>query len=413
MRQDDRSEWWLRGLLALTVVVGALTLVATSMIFGLDRSSSPTEERAGRASREAIAPGPEPVEGAGPTPTGDPETDAVLTEIARFVELERGLAFQRPVTVETLDYQAFEARLFAAVEKDAEQLRIEAQALQALGFATSVNEVESGRRTLLAVGVLGFYDAETDELVVRGDDLSPLSRHTIAHELTHALDDQWFDLDKPEYEDSDDEIAFGVSALAEGNARRVDGAYRGSLSSADRQQIREQTEALPRPTQPIPPVLIELITAPYELGEPLVVELLRRGEQAELDAAFRAPPRTSEQVIDPEKLFAREGALAVATPPAEGTVLDEGTFGQFMLQLVLERGLGRGRVNRATAGWGGDRYVLWQQGGEYCLRVDIAADTPADLVELDDALQDVIRGDLPSARVEQPQPDRLRFTSCN
>ena len=132
----------------------------------------------------------------------------------------------------------------------------------------------------------------------------------------------------------------------------------------------------------VPPVLVELITAPYDYGEPLVRALLKQGDQPALDAAFQTPPRTSEQVIDTEKLFAGEGAIAVTAPPADGAVLDEGMFGELVLRLVLEQVLGQGRVTRAATGWGGDHYVVWQQGDDYCLRVDFAADTPDDLTEL-------------------------------
>lgn len=414
MDTPDRSDLWLRVLLAVMVVVAAFTLVATSMIFGLDVNSGLVGERGQeRSSAPTTAPGPEPVEGAGPTSTGNAETDAVLTDIARFVETERGLAFQLPVTVEVLDDTAFQDRLFATVAKDAEDLQTDAQGLQALGFVNSVSEVERGTRALLGAGVLGFYDPETDELVVRGDGFGPMTRQTVAHELTHALDDQWFDLGNPVYDENDDEMGFGISALAEGNARRVDGAYEGQLSADDRRRLREEESSLSPPIEAIPPVLIELIRAPYELGEPLVEALLERGDQAELDDAFRAPPRTSEQVIDPEKFFANEPAVPVTAPAADGVVLDEGMLGQLMLRLLLEQSLGGGRVNRATTGWGGDRYVVWQEGNAFCLRVDIAADTPADLDEIDDALREIVKRDLPNAQIDRPQADRVRFTSCN
>jgi hypothetical protein len=144
----------------------------------------------------------------------------------------------------------------------------------------------------------------------------------------------------------------------------------------------------------------------------LVRALLKQGDQAALDGAFQSPPRTSEQVIDPEKLFAGEEAIAVAAPPADGAVLDEGMFGELVLRLLLEQALGKGRVVRAATGWGGDHYVLWQQGDGYCLRFDMRADSADDLGELQRTLTDTAE-ELPAAQVEQPQPDVLRFTSCN
>jgi len=76
-------------------------------------------------------------------------------------------------------------------------------------------------RTLLTAGVVGFYDPETKQLVVRGTDTTPFTRRVLAHELTHALDDQHFDLNRQQLDKADDETGFGFSALVEGNARRV------------------------------------------------------------------------------------------------------------------------------------------------------------------------------------------------
>src|SRR5690606_10830507 len=131
----------------------------------------------------------------------------------------------------------------------------------------------------------------------------------------------------------------------------------------------------------IPPVLIELINAPYDLGEVLVEQILEQGDQPALDDRFRAPPSTSEQVLDAQKLFAGEAAVPVETPPADAQATDDGMFGALMLRLLLQQYYGGGRVNRTTEGWGGDRYVVWQQGDDYCIRIDFAMDTPDDVEE--------------------------------
>ena len=98
--------------------------------------------------------------------------------------------------------------------------------LEGLGLVEPDADLVESMRSLLGVGVVGFYDPETDELVVRGAALTPYVRTTIAHELIHALDDQHLDLDRPEYDEADDEVGFGFSSVVEGNARRIEDAYR-------------------------------------------------------------------------------------------------------------------------------------------------------------------------------------------
>jgi hypothetical protein len=239
-----------------------------------------------------------------------------------------------------------------------------------------------------------------------------MTRQTIAHELTHALDDQWFDIGNDTYDEHDDEREFGITALAEGNARRVDTAYAASLDDDDKDLLQREESQVSPPPASVPPVLVSLITAPYDYGEPLVKALLKRGKQSALDDAFRSPPSTSEQVLDVDKLFAGEAAVPVEAPPADGAVIDQGMFGELMLQMLLGQSLGQGRVQRAASGWGGDHYVVWQTGGDYCLRVDFAADTPDDLKEMKNALGDVAQ-ERSNAQVDTSQPDRVRYTSCN
>ena len=409
MAADAGSDTWIRVLVGGMVAFVAVILLATAVVVGVDSHSALEPQRPDRVDASATDPRPE---GAGPTPTGDADVDSQLASIASFVERERGLTFQKPVTVEVLADGPFQDRLFAAEDKDREDLTKQAQALQALGFVDSVSQVEQGQRALLDAGVLGFYDPESDELVVRGGPMTPMTRQTIAHELTHALDDQWFDLDNAAYDENDDELGFGITALAEGNARRVDEAYAAKLDDNDKDTLQdEESQVSPTPAS-VPPILVSLITAPYDYGEPMVRALLRNGGQTRLDDAFRAPPPTSEQVLDSDKLFAGEPAVSVDAPPADAAVIDQGMFGQLMLQLLLGEALGQGRVQRASTGWGGDHYVVWQQGDAYCLHVDMAGDTPDDLKEMHNGLQDTAKK-LPNAQVVEPQPDRVRFTSCH
>lgn len=409
MAPDAGSETWIRVLVGAMVAFVAVIVLAAAVVVGVDSQSAIEPQRNDRVDASATDPRPD---GAGPTPTGDPDVDSQLATIATFVERERGLTFQKPVTVEVLGDGPFEDRLFAAEEKDREDLAKQAQALQALGFVDSVSQVEQGQRALLEAGVLGFYDPESDELVVRGGPLTPMTRQTIAHELTHALDDQWFDLDNAAYDEHDDELGFGITALAEGNARRVDEAYAAKLDDDDKDTLQHEESQVSPPPASVPPILLSLITAPYDYGEPMVRALLKSGSQTALDNAFKSPPPTSEQVLDNDKLVAGEAAVPVDAPPADGAVLDQGMFGQLMLRLLLGQALGAGRVQRASTGWGGDHYVVWQQGDDYCLRVDLAGDSPDDLKELHNGLKDTAEK-LPSAQVDEPQPDRVRFTSCN
>jgi hypothetical protein len=323
-------------------------------------------------------------------PATEEEVRAAVDEISAFVEDERGLEFHEPVKVELADDDEFESRLLEDFDEDADELESTGVVLAALGLLDPDADIVAAMRELLGGGVVGFYDSETAELVVRGTAITPYVRTVVAHELTHALDDQHFELDRPALDDADDESGFGFQSLVEGNARRVEDAYLASLSEDDQQAaFTEQFQmAGDIDITAIPQVLVEQITAPYALGEGFVDVILDEGGQARLDAAFASPPTTSEQVVEPNTFLAGEGAVEVAAPSVGGEVVEDGALGQLLVTEVLEGELDGDEVAEAAAGWGGDWAVAWRDGDRRCLTARIVGDTPDDTARLTDAFTD-------------------------
>lgn len=385
-----------RAWLLVAAVLAAIALVAAAVVAvggddgDTDRAGDRTPVDRPARPPTTDAPSTSPPTSA-PTPS---DFEAVVADIQSFVERERGLTFLREVTVELADDEEFEARLLEDFDEDAAEIATQGRVLEALGLLEPGADLVEALRTLLGIGVVGFYDAATDELVVRGVSTTPYVRSVIAHELVHALDDQHFELERPDLEDADDERSFGFSALVEGNASRIEEAYLASLP------VEEQEEAFAEELRigadpdlfRLPPILFELLPAPYVLGPVLVEATLREGGQARLDAAFAEPPTTSEHVLQPDTYLDGEQAVAVTPPVADGEVIDEGTLGAFGLALILGisplGALGFGDPDPAVDGWGGDRYVAWGDvdGGGTCLRAVLVGDTAQDTTELRDAL---------------------------
>ncbi|NNE72188.1 MAG: hypothetical protein HKN26_00825 [Acidimicrobiales bacterium] len=355
---------------------------------------------------------PTPVEPTVP-PATDAEFEAVVDDIVAFVEAERGLVFMERPVVLALDAAEFLERFNALVREDAEEYAEEYEnysgIYHALGLLAPDVDLIEAQEALGSGGVLGYYDSDTKELVVRGAETTPLVRSTIAHELTHALDDQYFVLDRPEYDDADDEIGFGFRALVEGNARRIDAAYEAQFTPAERAElIAEQNRlSLGLDFSVVSFEYLELVLAPYEDGQRLVNDLLRDGQQA-LDDAFLDPFRTSEQVLDPDRRT--EPRLEVAPPPADGEIAEDGVVGQLVIDIMLTAEIGSTQANQAAEGWGGDWFVSWDEGGVTCVRVDVAGDTATDTDELEGAFtQWATRR--PDATVER-FAELVRVTTC-
>jgi hypothetical protein len=389
---ESEPEWepkprrrWV-GVAGALVIVGLLAAsVAAAWIFvdeaDNDPLSAPPADEAESDDRSGSEDAP---------PASPAELRTAVDEITAVVEAERGLTFTEPVDVELAGEGEFQRRLLDDFDESVDELQETEVLLKAFGLVEQDVDLVESMRTLLGAGVVGFYDAETDELVVRGTALTPYVRTTIAHELTHALDDQRFDLDRPEYDDADDEIDFGFSALVEGNARRVEEAYLAGLS--DEEQLDAATEELSLAggldLGDVPLVLVDLISAPYGLGQDFVVQLLDDGGQEALDAAFGAPPRTSEQVIDPAAYEAGEGAIEVPVPAVSGRVVDEGVAGQYLIQLVLEEALDADSAREAATGWGGDSVVTWRDGQRPCATLTAVGDDAGETAELRGAFEE-------------------------
>ena len=320
--------------------------------------------------------------------TASPQAmDDLVHRLQGFVAATRGLAYKAPVKVTLLDDAAFRARLKQGEEQDTEEIRAVEGILKALGLMNHDVDLKKAADSLAGDAIAGFYDDDTKELVVRGAAPTPFVRAVLVHELTHALDDQWFNLHRPEL-DKDSEAAAGFEGLIEGNAVRVQDAYLRSLPAAERRAAAEEESSQGDEIDPdIPEVLLTAVGFPYVAGPQLVQTLLRAGGQARLDEAFRHPPLSTEQLMDPQRYLAGDNPRPVAAPKADGKVIDEEYVGELFLYLTLREGLDDGVARRAAQGWGGDRYVAWRDGDKTCVRETFVMDTPADQAELVDAFR--------------------------
>jgi hypothetical protein len=139
----------------------------------------------------------------------------------------------------------------------------------------------------------------------------------------------------------------------------------------------------------IPSLGDALDEAPYYIGEQLVDVLTYEGGNAAVDAAFRDPPRTTEQVLDPRAYLGRSGPLPVDPPtPAApaGRVETQTSLGALNLYLVLAAGIDPVVALDAATGWGGESAVAYDDAaGRSCVDVAVVGDTGADTSEIGEA----------------------------
>ena len=161
----------------------------------------------------------EPTGAASPASAPGDGIETLARSLQGEVEQTRGLRFREPPRVALLADAAFRQRLKdkTAAERDEAKLRRTQHSLRALRLIPADLDLAAAADALLAAGLVGFYDPKSKELVVRGaSPSSPLVRHTLVHELTHALQDQHFGIDLARFRGRTDESYVGYSGLIEG-----------------------------------------------------------------------------------------------------------------------------------------------------------------------------------------------------
>ena len=419
----DRGPWISA---AVGLAIAVIVAVAAAVVIDTDaavvatagpETTAPSTPSAPSAPSTTVSPSTTVPEDPVPDELDDAAFQQQIDELIAFVEQARGLEFKERPDVLAVADDDFVDRFIAVTEEglneDPELIEHYDGIYRALGLLGDDMSLTEAILSFGAEGVLGYYEFEADELVVRGDELTPYTKQIVVHELVHALDDQWFELDRPEYDDAVDEVGFGFQALVEGNAQRIDEEYYASLPVDEQFRIDAEQFSFGSDIDfsGFTPGFLELQFAPYELGRQFVLATLERGGNEGLAQAFDTPPATSEQVIDPDAYVSGEGPIEVPAPPADGEVVEEGIFGQLTIEILLGVAVGRGDAFEAGDGWGGDWFVSWEDGSRTCLRVDIVGDTAADTDELEAGLA-TWAAQRPAATSELVD-GRVRLTTCS
>lgn len=307
---------------------------------------------------------------------------AEVNVIARRVERLRHLRFERPV--KPLFAGRDEAIRLAEENtmKDypASRLRADEEALKLLGLMRPADSLAKAFTAVDREQILGFYDPRRKRLVVVRDQHAsrPLLEITLAHELTHALEDQRFGLG--EDGGPTDDAALARSALAEGTATDVMLEYgERYFSSAD---ALSALAAAGGSDTPLPRYVEDTLLFPYEQGLRFV-QTFRGGSGSwkAVDNVIRfRRPASAEQVLHAQKYAVGETPVPVRIPDLSRTLgpgwqrLGRSSVGELDLREIFKI-VGGAEDDGAAAGWGGGRFDLWQRGS--------AAGCPAPCVERD------------------------------
>ena len=320
-------------------------------------------------------------------------------ELQQVVGDAGGVPFPSAVPVDFLTYAELRQYLIEVVDSEYPPGEAEADArtLVAFDLIAPTLDLRQVRRDLLEQNIAGFYDERPHRrrLYVVSEDrkLTPMNQLVLAHELRHALQDQHADVHKvvPEHVGDFDDRRLAYLSVLEGDATLVMERFlRRRLELAQEQMPETPEFNLPVGAMPgTPPVLRDQMVLPYVIGTPFARALWRKGGWAALREAWSRPPESTEQVLHPEKYWARERPAEIAlpyTPPGAAPLLREGVLGEAFIRTLLGEG-----SEAAAAGWAGDRFKCWDLGpaasGRTLLLWRAAWETEAEAREMEEAFR--------------------------
>ncbi|HYC76816.1 MAG TPA: hypothetical protein VEI02_04220 [Planctomycetota bacterium] len=367
-----------------------------------------------------------------PTPDTRPSdrAQAIAARISTEVETVRGLPFKAPPKIGLYRTDELRAFIIKAFERDLPPAKLAAteRSLKALRLLPADYDLGAGLLELLTEQIAGFYDPVTKELrlidrsgepegssaaidaMLKGMGMD-MDAITMAHELTHALQDQHFPLLRlPLDLEGEDDLAAASQATVEGDATVAMMAWTFSRNGGRFDQIfnpvvgRAAAGSMDLKSLPggaklaeCPPYLRESLIFPYIAGMTFCLDVARASKSfAPIDAALAAPPRSTEQILHAEKL---DGAkrddpqrlelpdLAPHLPPGY-RLLTTNVLGEAGCRVLFadelgaraaaesapaesrsrtaERRAAQARAKAAAAvaaGWDGDRYAVYVKDG--------------------------------------------------
>lgn len=332
-------------------------------------------------------------------PAGEPDLSALVDALLPRIEVLSGLEARRPVHIARRDVASVRRYVAAQLEKEMppEELAGVQAAYVAFGLLPDTMDLRRFMLDLYTEQVVGYYDAETDSLfVVEGVPALEL-QPVLVHELVHALQDQYADLDSLIASDRGNDRSTAARSALEGHAtlvmfawlaetqtgRAVDPTSFPDVAAQLAPLMEQQHERFPV-FRSAPRIIRETLLFPY-VGGAGFVQALWRARSGAGGAVYPAPlgdllPASTEQVLHPESRFLERRdpptELELEPPGGDWRRVYENTLGELEISILLSERLGRG-TDTLAVGWDGDRYVLMESPqGEHALVWYSVWDTP-------------------------------------
>jgi hypothetical protein len=260
-------------------------------------------------------------------------------------------------------------------EKNTTERYADQRSAEAFGLLPKNFDLDTFMVNVLTEQIEGLYDPATHEFYIA--DWSPLDdqRMVMAHELTHALEDQHFQIEKwSRAARPNDDAELARDAVLEGSAMAamVDFLMLGTgrslkdLPDFDPSMLIGDLGSTPT-LKDAPPFIKDALIFPYISGLNFSAAVMRNAGWDALAGVFEKPPVSTQQILHPGLYKSGKIPTVVALPPVEKLLgkdwvkLDENLMGEFGWKEVFKQFLDADRAKTLASAWEGDRYSIFEQ----------------------------------------------------
>ena len=337
----------------------------------------------------------------------------IATAALKQAEEIRGLKRKKSVPCKLHNKEQVKSYLLHVINTKVPKEKLDAEEFiyKVLGLIPESFSYKEGILDLYLSQLGGYYDPEKDHFVMAAWIPEYLQNTVAVHELTHALQDQYFNLDN--YLDNEDRTSdqlLARSAVVEGDATAVMLDYtrrlvgQGPISSVNSvQSVMLQNvlgASLVGAQAGVPESLSLLIIFPYTSGLRFAHTLLMKKKgYSILDSALKDPPNTTEEILHPElHLSGDKSYVDITDSELNDAVIDNAwkstysdTLGEFIISMIIgTQSSDRPKAALAAAGWGGDRVAIFEKDGSKKLVWITKWDTDKDTTEFYEAMTSLL-----------------------
>ena len=318
-----------------------------------------------------------------------------VDELLKFASEDTGLPIKREVKRKLADRHEVESYLEKGMkdDKDAKRLERSSEVLKKFGLIPRDFQLGPFLVAMLKEQVAGYYDPKKKTVNILNWVDPEQQKPVLAHELTHALQDQSYDMQKwmkeaetegekkndPTPADIDtDEESEAREAVVEGQAMVVmldytlapTGKSLGEMPAIGDALKQGMLDGPDSPTFRDAPIFLkEELTFPYRYGMDFTLALEKAGgRELSFAGAFRDPPKTTREIMEPDTYLAHEKVEPVKRLDFKKDfekydTFDIGAIGEFDVDVLVEQYAGRQEAEALYPAWRGGYYFAGRPRG--------------------------------------------------